>query len=430
MASFLKPLRGPRGRGPSAAVRQHGVWTRVLVAALMAATGLVGQAAPAHADEVRDRQWYLDLMDADKIWKKATGEGIKIAVIDSGVNPSTPSLKGQVLPGRDASVPDGGGPDTSDRNGQGTTTAELIAGTGKGGGLQGLAPGAKIIPIRVPLLKHDELPSIYDHLDQAIRMALDLDADIISISLGNEYAIGVGMTAQSYALQDALAKGVLVFAGSGDNAKEGNKPLSPARSLEVVSVASTMKSGMVADFSQHGDDVDIAAPGADIPRWCDASFQRYCPGGGAHAAAAIASASAALIWSLHPDWTASQVLRVMYDSAARGDDWKPGTLSSYLGYGIVRPGAHINRGLGSPGAPDRGKMPAFIYPVNYNPTPSPKPTQAPKTDPAPGPQPQQTSTTASDTQSKTPILLGGGAAAALALTAVTVWAWRTRRRTR
>ncbi|MFD8009553.1 S8 family serine peptidase [Streptomyces sp. NPDC058955] len=95
---------------------------------------------------------------------------MKIAVIDSGVNPSTPTLQGQVLPGRDASIPEGGGPDTSNRSGQGTTTAELITETGKGGGLQDLAPAAKIIPIRVPMLEHDEPPDIYDHLDQAIRM--------------------------------------------------------------------------------------------------------------------------------------------------------------------------------------------------------------------------------------------------------------------
>ncbi|MFD4370117.1 S8 family serine peptidase [Streptomyces sp. NPDC058486] len=369
-------------------------------------------------------------MDVDKIWKKTTGEGIKIAVIDSGVNPSTPSLKGQVLPGRDASIPEGGGPDTSDRSGQGTTTAELIAGTGKGGGLQGLAPGAKIIPIRVPMLKHDELPSIYDHLDQAIRMALERDAKIITISLGNQYAIGSGLTGQNYALQDALAKDVLVFAGSGDNAKKGNKPLAPARYLEVVSVASTTPEGKVADFSQHGDDVNISAPGTNIPRWCDASFQRYCPdGGGTHASAALASATAALIWSLHPDWTGSQVLRVMYDSAARGEGWEPGTVSNYLGYGIARPGAHINRGLGNPGPPDHGEMPKFIRPVNYVPTtPPPTPAQTPKSTPSSAPTPKPAPTTASATRSNTPVLLVAGAAAALALTGAAVWGVRRRRR--
>ncbi|MGW3387428.1 S8 family serine peptidase [Streptomyces cinereoruber] len=430
MAFLLKTICGTRRRRPVVAARHHGVWARALAVVLVTAAGLAGQAPVAHADGARDQQWYLDRMGADEIWKKTTGKGIKIAVIDSGVNPSTPSLRGQVLPGRDASIPDGGGPDTSDLSGQGTTTAELIAGTGKGGGLQGLAPGAKIIPIRVPMLKHDELPSIYDHLDQAIRMALKLDAKIITISLGNQYTIGAGLTGQNYALQDALAKNVLVFAGSGDNAKKGNKPLAPARYLEVVSVASTTPEGKVADFSQHGDDVNIAAPGTNFPRWCNASFQRYCPdGGGTHASAALASAAAALIWSLHPDWTASQVLRVMYDSASRGEGWGPGTVSTYLGYGIIRPGAHINRGLGNPGAPDRGEMPKFIQPVNYVPTtPSPTPDQTPKTNPSPASTPRPAPATASAAQPNTPVLLAAGAAAALILTVVAVWGVRRRRR--
>ncbi|MFI8423785.1 S8 family serine peptidase [Streptomyces sp. NPDC085479] len=430
MALFLKPIHGTRRRRAATVSRHRGVWGRALAVALVAAAGLAGQAPVAHADGVRDQQWYLDRMGVDKIWKKTTGEGIKIAVIDSGVNPSTPSLKGQVLPGRDASIPKGGGPDTSDRTGQGTTTAELIAGTGKGGGLQGLAPGAKIIPIRVPMMKHDELPSMYDHLDQAIRMALELDAKIITISLGNQYAIGSGLTGQNYALQDALAKNVLVFAGSGDNAKKGNKALAPARYLEVVSVAATTPEGRVASFSQHGDDVNISAPGTNIPRWCDASFQRYCPdGGGTHTSAALASASAALIWSLHPDWTASQVLRVMYDSAGRGEGWAPGEVSNYLGYGVIRPGAHINRGLGNPGAPDRGKMPKFIYPIGYVPTtPPPTPAQTPKPTPSQVSASKPAPTAVSTTQPDTPVLLAAGAAAALMLTGAVVWAVRRRRR--
>ncbi|MFD6329184.1 S8 family serine peptidase [Streptomyces niveus] len=408
---------------------------RALAVVLVLTAGLAGQASTAHAAGARDRQWYLDSMNVDEIWKKTTGEGIKIAVIDSGVNPSTPSLKGQVLPGGDASVPEGGpdgddlsipegGPDSADRDGQGTTTAELIAGTGAGGGIQGLAPGAKIIPIRVPLLKYDELPSVDDHVDRAIRMALKHGAKIISISAGSEYVIGAGMTGERYALQDALAKEVMVFAGTGDNAKKGNKPLSPARFSEVVGVASFDENAQVADFSQHGDDVSLAAPGVNIPRWCDADFRRYCPdGGGAHAATALASASAALIWSLHPRWTAAQVLRVMLDTAGRGDDWEPGTVSNYLGYGVVRPGAHINRGLGDPGPADRNEMPEYVEPVDYrSASPSPKPSESPKASPA--------HTAASDSWPPgVPVLVGAGAAVVLMVTAVAGWLTRRRHHT-
>ncbi|WP_327234203.1 S8 family serine peptidase [Streptomyces sp. NBC_01317] len=341
-----------------------------VVAALSAWTlGIAGTAPDASAADQRSKQWYLDAMHAEDMWKVTTGEGIKVAVIDSGVNPSTPSLKGQVLKGVDATT-EGGGGSTADTNGQGTTTAELIAGTGKGGGLRGLAPGAKIIPIKLPLLKYDEVPQINDPLKQAIRAAADSDAQIIQISVGNQYAIGLDTFAQTTAFEYALSKGKLLIAGTGDNAKKGNKPQYPARFSEVVGVASADRKGGVADFSQHGDDVDIAAPGTDIPRWCDATFQSYCEdGGGATAAAALFSASAALVWSQHPDWTANQVLRVLYDTASR--DWDKKTVSTYLGHGLIRPREIILNGKGNPGPPDAKLLADEIFPVaSASPSPS------------------------------------------------------------
>ncbi|KPC61320.1 S8 family serine peptidase [Streptomyces chattanoogensis] len=317
---------------------------------------LSGTASAAAAEDVQSKQWYLDALYAEKIWKKTTGKGIKVAVIDSGVNPNTPSLKGQVLKGVDATVERGG--NTNDTDGQGTTTAELIAGTGKGGGLKGLAPGAKIIPFRVPLLKHDQLPPgtwiERDPLYHAIRAAADSDAQIIAINIRNEHAIGVNLHAES-AVDYAASKGKLVIAGTGDNAQDGNKRQYPASQNAVVGIGSVTREGDVAKNSQYGDSVDLAAPGDDIPRWCDSRFKRYCAGGGASAATAVAAASAALVWSAHPDWTANQVLRVLIETAGLKDK-KKHPLSKYLGYGIVRPGVNIIRGKGNPGKADSNPL--------------------------------------------------------------------------
>ncbi|WP_443081013.1 S8 family serine peptidase [Streptomyces sp. PmtA] len=311
------------------------------------ATGLVGTAPVAVAADIRSQQWYLDAMHAEEIWKKTTGEGITVAVIDTGVNSSTPSLKGKVLNGLDAS--DAKGDATDDYSGHGTTMAELIAGTGKGGGLKGLAPGAKILPLRISDTELQNKESVNAHdAEEAIRFAADSNARIISMSFASEF-----MTQQEIdAVKYAESKGKLFFAGVGNKAKKGNKPQYPANYPEVVGVAATDRDGRVADYSQHGDFVDIAAPGSDIPGWCDTTFTRYCGGDGTSSATALASASAALIWSAHPDWTANQVLRVMFESAARPEGSKEGTLSNYLGHGIVRPNAHINRGLGKPGDPN------------------------------------------------------------------------------
>ncbi|MER8068761.1 S8 family serine peptidase [Streptomyces sp. NPDC094034] len=336
-----------RKRGGPHASRRGLLCTLAVVGALT--LGVTGTApAAVAADGVQSKQWYLDAMNAEEIWESATGEGIKVAVIDTGVNPATPSLKGQVLKGLDATGLAGDA--TDDYNGHGTTMAELIAGTGKGGGLRGLAPDAKIIPMRITNTEMQDNASVNaSDAEDAIRAAADSDAQIISMSFGSEFSAPEEREAVKY----AESKGKLLFASVGNSGAKGNKKEYPASYPQVVGVAATDSEGRVADYSQHGDFVDIAAPGNGIPRWCDKTFASYCDGdGGTSAATAIASASAALIWSANPDWTANQVLRVMFESAGRSEDSKPGTVSNYIGHGIVRPGAHINRGVGKPGDPN------------------------------------------------------------------------------
>ncbi|MFJ2898680.1 S8 family serine peptidase [Streptomyces sp. NPDC087218] len=317
---------------------------------LMAATvtwsvGFTMVAPAVVAVDARSKQWYLSAMQAEEMWKTTTGEGVKVAVIDSGVNPSTQSLKGQVLKGFDATGAKGD--EYDDYDGHGTTMAELIAGTGKGGGLQGLAPGAKIIPFRVTDTEFQNSHSVNaNDAEDAIRAAADSDARIISISTGSDFP-GRG---EREAVKYAQGKGKLLFAAVGNDAQEGNKEQYPAAYPQVVGVASADREGKVAEYSQNGRIVDIAAPGNGIPHWCDETFQSYCDGDGTSAATAIASASAALVWSAHPDWTANQVLNVLFDTASR--DWEKDTLSKYLGHGLIRPSMNILKGKGDPGDPD------------------------------------------------------------------------------
>lgn len=306
----------------------------------------VGAAQPVAAD-TQSKQWHLSAMQAEEMWKVTTGEGIKVAVIDTGVNSSTPSLQGQVLKGFDATGAPG--EETDDYDGHGTTMAELIAGTGKGGGLKGLAPGAKIIPFRIAdsdfAKKNSANVKANDTVD-AIRAAADSDARIISMSFGSPYSMGQEREAVEY----AESKGKLFFASVGNDGDKGNRKEYPAAYPSVVGVASADRDGKVAFYSQHADTVDLASPGNDVPGWCDNSFRSYCQSQGTSAATAIASASAALVWSLHPDWTANQVLNVLFDTAGR--DWKDGERSKYLGHGLIRPSMNVLKGKGDPGAPD------------------------------------------------------------------------------
>ncbi|MGW1282143.1 S8 family serine peptidase [Streptomyces sp. NPDC002586] len=292
----------------------------------------VGLAPSAAADDVQSQQWYLSAMKADQMWKVSTGKGVKVAVIDTGVNPATPSLKGQVLAAEvPKSVSYG---DTKDYTGHGTSIAEMIVGTGADGGLTGLAPGAKVVPYRLALKGLNDKAEIKKapDLTAVIRAVADTDAKIINMSFGGD----ISYDDQEAAMKYAASKGKLMFAAVGNDAETKNSIGFPASYPYVVGVAASDKTGTAGKFSVHGRSVDLAAPGVDVPAWCDATFRSYCPHAyGTSGASAVASASAALIWSAHPNWTADQVLRSLIDTAGR--DWPKDTPSNYLGYGLIRP---------------------------------------------------------------------------------------------
>lgn len=293
----------------------------------------VGFAPGASAYDARSRQWYLEPMQAEQMWKVSTGKGIKVAVIDSGVNAHTASLKGQVLVDEvPKSVAYGA---TDDYIGHGTSMAELIAGTGAGGSLQGLAPGAKIVPYRIELGGlnggAEELEKTPDAIE-AIRAAADTDAQIISMSFG---AVGPS-SKEKEAIEYAASKGKLMIASVGNKGRTKSSIGYPAAYPYVLGVAAVDSSGTVSEFSSSGNYVDLSAPGEGFPGWCDATFRSYCDDKvGTSPAVAIASASAALIWSAHPDWTVNQVTRSLIDTAGR--TWAKDKPSKYVGYGFVRP---------------------------------------------------------------------------------------------
>ncbi|MGW2865570.1 S8 family serine peptidase [Streptomyces sp. NPDC001205] len=306
-----------------------------------------GLAPHAFAEDAASKEWYLDSMHAPEMWKTSTGKGIKVAVVDTGVNPDTPSLRGQVL-GQEVPQAAAYGA-TKDYLGHGTSMAELIAGTGISGGIKGLAPDAKIIPFRVAMksMKDPAERKLTPLAAVGIRAAADSDAKIINLSFGG----ATPEPGEGEAIKYAVSKGKLVFAATGNDEEAGGGVLEfPAAFPGVVGVGAADASGTVGKFSQSGDYVDLASPGLNTPAWCDTTFQKYCTADGTSAASAIASASAALIWSAHPTWTADQVLRTMIDTAGRS--WDRNTPSKYLGYGLIRPRLVLEKADINPGPAD------------------------------------------------------------------------------
>ncbi|MFF4322046.1 type VII secretion-associated serine protease mycosin [Streptomyces sp. NPDC001568] len=307
---------------------------------------LTGVAAnPALAQTIREQQWHLDAMKAGDIWKVSTGRGVTVAVIDSGVA-RVPELEGQVLPGRDLATSQAGD-ERTDYDNHGTSMAAIIAGSGKhpsGDGAIGLAPGVKILPIRVPI----ESDPTNASWTQAIRYAADSTAKIINISMGTDTEDPARLDAVKY----ALSRGKLIFAAAGNEAETMNGPRYPAATPGVVGVGAVDAEGAATAESQHGPQIDISAPGVDIVSACG-SRTAVCKSHGTSDASALASASAALVWAAHPGWTNNQVLRVLLNTAGKPVDGVE--RNDYVGYGVVRPRIAVP----TPGDPG----PADVYPL-------------------------------------------------------------------
>ncbi|MFG3055004.1 type VII secretion-associated serine protease mycosin [Kitasatospora sp. NPDC048239] len=289
--------------------------------------------SPATADQIRSSQWPLKTFEAEaKVWPVSQGDGVVVALVDSGVNADHQDLAGQVLPGTDFSGAKTDG--RLDTDGHGTAMASLIvaAGHGSQAGLMGLAPKAKILPVRVR--NNDaSLEDQQSDLRQAIRFAADHGAKVINISLGGY----LGTDAETRAaIKYAVSKDIVVVASAGNSGDKASPVEYPAAFPGVVAVAAVDEQGKVWEKSTFGPETTIAAPGVQVYHAAAKSTSGYNVGNGTSDAAAYVSATAALVRSKYPDLSAGQVINRMTKTATPPSDGSA-VPNAHYGFGIVSP---------------------------------------------------------------------------------------------
>jgi type VII secretion-associated serine protease mycosin len=266
---------------------------------------------PADDDPLREFQWDLDKISTPAAWESSTGSDVVVAVVDTGVDGSHPDLAGQLLPGLDAITDTTGGDD--DGNGHGTHVAGTVAAVaGNGEGVAGFAPDAKILPIKV--LGADGSGYVSDTA-QGIVWAADNGAHVINLSLGSSNP----STAEEAAVAYAVNRGVTVVAAAGNEREEGSPTSYPAAYEGVIAVAATDPGDDVAEYSNQGAYVDVAAPGSGIfstyPIDLPEGSSGYNALSGTSMAAPHVAAAAALIKSVQPDLTPDDIQQVLQSSA-------------------------------------------------------------------------------------------------------------------
>lgn len=227
-----------------------------------------------HGEEIKDTiPWGVQFVGVPRIWRNGKGEGVKVAVIDTGISKSHPDLKGQVAGGVEFVKGKIGG--------HGTHVAGTIAAALNDRGIVGIAPKASLYDVRA--FSADGTASIADiikGIDWSIRNGMD----VINMSFGSDQP----SEALSRMIRKASDAGIVMVASAGNN---GGALEYPAAYKEVVAVGAVDQKGRLAEFSSRGK-LSVKAPGVDIySTWLGGKYRTLS---GTSMAAAHASGLAAL----------------------------------------------------------------------------------------------------------------------------------------
>lgn len=345
---------------PGSTLRRRLVKPALVAVIVMGATPFVGSApataapncgsspaiAPGKVEAAEP--WAQRRFDYGRLAGIADGQGITVAVIDSGVNAAHPQLSGAVTQGADALDPGGNG--QLDCVGHGTAVASLIAARpAKGTAFRGVAPGVKVIPYRVSERQIIDGQSnggrVASGADfaQAVNQAVSAKVAVINISM----VMTEDNPALRRAVSNAIAHDIVVVAAAGNSHDKGDPTPYPAAYPGVIGVGAIAESGVRADMSQVGPYVDLVAPGSAITAALPGQGHVTAYEGTSFAAPFV-SGVAALVRQYYPGLSASAVASRL---TATADPAPGGPHGPEYGSGVVNPYRAVTEQIG--GEPSR-----------------------------------------------------------------------------
>ncbi|MFY1635096.1 type VII secretion-associated serine protease mycosin [Solwaraspora sp. WMMB335] len=344
-------MRASTRRKGSASRRRFLLPALAVAISLPAAPAAPAGAAPgscrspaASGSVVTEMSWHQRWLSPARIWPLSTGAGVRVAVIDSGVDSDHPQLSGRVAPGVDILGIEADG--TVDCVSHGTAVASIIAaGRRQGVGFHGIAPGVTIVPIRVTervATDADEAGVVGTRLAEAIRLAVDDGAAVINFSVVHHRADEEVRKAVQYA-SDA---DVVLVASVGNDHRGGDGPDPtpyPAAFEGVIGVGAIDANGQRWSGSQIGGYVDLVAPGGAVVAATRVAGHTHWDG--TSFAAPMVSAAAALLRAAEPELSAPEVARRLIATA----DPAAGSRASGYGHGVVNPYRAVTERLTSAG---------------------------------------------------------------------------------
>jgi subtilisin family serine protease len=288
-----------------------------VVASVLASS--VFTVAPASADSIRDREYWLTSYGITKAWNTTKGAGVTVAVIDTGIDGSHPDLTGTVVGGTDVSgvgAANGQKP-IGDDSQHGTMVASMLAGHGHGAGdgVIGVAPEAKLLAVSVGFGVGSSDSD--DQIAKAVRWSVDNGADIINMSLTRNTLDWP--TSWDDAFLYAMEHGVIVVAAAGNRGSGTTEVGAPATMPGVVVVAGVDRNGKASfDASSQGITLTVAAPSEDLVG--AAPGAGYYAWAGTSGATPLVAGVLALIKASHPGLSAGNIINRLTATATPAGD--------------------------------------------------------------------------------------------------------------